>query len=238
MSLIQRMVEEAKQPGPILIVTNASEFPSESFEGIAQPLRELGLEPEWISLGEQPATEDSARIARARLVFMTGGDQNRLMAAWNSVPLRRALKEGYLQGMVIAGTSAGAAVMSEEMITGNQLRDTAYASTFPNLMADNLETAPGLGFVQCAVIDQHFVVRSRYNRLLTALCDFKLEGWGVDESTALLIRSGIATVVGSSQVIRMRNPGLCTTDSSGRFSMRNVALDVYLPGDTFHLPQP
>jgi cyanophycinase len=232
------MVDEAKRPGAVLIVTNASAFPEESFEGLAQPLREMGLEPEWLSLGEEPAAVEAVKIANARLIFLTGGDQNRLMAAWNSDALRNALKEAHRQGTMVGGTSAGAAVMSEVMITGNQLRDTAYAATFPNLLANNLETAPGLGLVQGAVVDQHFVVRSRYNRLLTALCDYKLEGWGIDESTALLIRGDIATVVGQSQVIRMRNPGLCKTDSSGRFSMRNVVLDVYLPGDTFHLPQP
>jgi len=71
----------------------------------------------------------------------------------------------------VGGTSAGAAVMSKRMITGNQLRDTAYASTFPVLLDSNLELKEGLGLLDSVFVDMHFVTRSRYNRLIEAIIE-------------------------------------------------------------------
>ena len=66
----------------------------------------------------------------------------------------------------------GAAVMSQMMITGNTLKDTAYSSTFRSIEADNIETRPGLGMLTKAIVDQHFVQRSRHNRLISAIIEY------------------------------------------------------------------
>jgi len=101
-----------------------------------------------------PALVDSVR--NAQLIYITGGDQNRFMAIVENTPLYDAIHQAYQQGACIAGTSAGAAMMSETMITGNQLKDANYKATFDRLEKENLETTKGLGLIKSVIIDQHF----------------------------------------------------------------------------------
>ena len=77
----------------------------------------------------------------------------------NYPEVKNILKESYEKGNMIAGTSAGAAIMSEVMITGNQLKYKDYENTFDNIESQNVETSSGMGFIKSAVIDQHFVVQ-------------------------------------------------------------------------------
>jgi len=108
-------------------------------------------------------------LQKAKLVFITGGDQERFMNAVLNTPVYNAIHNAYKNGATIAGTSAGAAVMSKYMITGRELTDTAYHSTFRKIEDKNIELKQGLGLLANAIVDQHFVARSRYNRLLSAL---------------------------------------------------------------------
>ncbi len=73
--------------------------------------------------------------------------------------------------------------MSQRMITGQQLLgDTSYAATFKKLWSGNIEFGEGLGLITSAILDQHFIVRSRYNRLLSAIAAYpRLYGIGIDE---------------------------------------------------------
>ena len=105
-------------------------------------------------------------LGKAKLVFITGGDQERFMNAVLNTPVYNAIHHAYKNGATIAGTSAGAAVMSKYMITGRELTDTAYHSTFRKIEDKNIELKEGLGLLANAIVDQHFVARSRYNRLL------------------------------------------------------------------------
>jgi cyanophycinase len=107
-------------------------------------------------------------LKHAKLIFITGGDQERFMKIVDNSPVFTAIHQAYQNGATIAGTSAGAAVMSKFMITGNAYSDTVYRSTFRSLISNNIEIKTGLGLISNAIIDQHFVVRSRYNRLLSA----------------------------------------------------------------------
>ncbi|HKO81002.1 MAG TPA: cyanophycinase, partial [Chitinophagaceae bacterium] len=127
-------------------------------------------------------------LEKAKLIFITGGDQDRFMKAIINTPVYKAIHKAYTNGATIGGTSAGAAVMSEHMITGNELTDTVYRSTFRKVKDQNIEIRPGLGLLTAAVIDQHFIVRSRYNRLLSALAKYPLLACiGIDEATAIII---------------------------------------------------
>src|SRR5690606_18086656 len=96
-------------------------------------------------------------IKNANLVYISGGDQNRFMNIVAGTDIEKAIHESYKKGHVIAGTSAGAAVMSKLMITGTELKHPEYASTFRNIEADNIEIKTGLGMLTTVVIDQHFV---------------------------------------------------------------------------------
>jgi cyanophycinase len=122
-------------------------------------------------------------LEKAKLIFITGGQQTRFMNIVLNTPVYDAIHKAYRNGAMIAGTSAGAAVMSEQMITGSQLLPEAKGKEgFTMIKAGNVEFSKGLGLITTAIIDQHFIVRSRYNRLLTSLQTFpKLVCVGIDE---------------------------------------------------------
>ena len=174
-------------------------------------------------------------LRHAKLIFIAGGDQSRFMQSVLNTPVYTEIHNAYENGATIAGTSAGAAVMSKFMITGKELvGDTSYNASFTKLRANNLDLRPGLGLVDSAIVDQHFIVRSRYNRLLSALARFPaFPCIGIDEATAIIIRGDKATVAGDSQVIVFRNPkGLRVTDK-GLIKFSDLQMSVYTAGDSF-----
>lgn len=176
-------------------------------------------------------------LKKAKLIFITGGDQDRFMKVVLNTPVYNAIHEAYKNGATIAGTSAGAAVMSKYMITGNQLTDTVYRATFRKLVADNIEFKTGLGLISNAIIDQHFVVRSRYNRLLSAIATYpSLACIGIDEETAIIVQGNKISVAGTGQVIVMKHPvGLMIT-AAKLIKLKDVQFSIYTEGDAFSLP--
>jgi cyanophycinase len=171
------------------------------------------------------------------LIYITGGDQNRFMEVVAGTAVEEAIKSCFRNGGMIAGTSAGAAVMSEKMITGNELKQTDYRDTFRTIEADNIELGTGLGLITTAIIDQHFVWRSRHNRLITAVIEHpELKGIGIDEATAILVIGNMAEVVGESQVLVYENTDRSTTvNENQKLGAQHLMLRVLLPGDTFKL---
>jgi cyanophycinase len=175
-------------------------------------------------------------LQKAKLVFITGGDQERFMNAVLNTPVYNAIHNAYKNGATIAGTSAGAAVMSKYMITGRELTDTVYNSTFRKIEDKNIELKQGLGLMPNAIIDQHFVARSRYNRLLSALAAYpSLACIGIDESTAIIVRQTKIKVSGQSQVIVMQKPkGLAITPDR-LIKFKDMQFSIYTNGDEFEL---
>ena len=173
----------------------------------------------------------------AKLIFIAGGDQSRFMKAVLNTPIYNAIHQAYQNGAMIAGTSAGAAVMSKYMITGNELRgDTAYNSTFRKVWDKNIEFTEGLGLMSNAIIDQHFIARSRYNRLLSAIAQFpNLPCIGIDEATAIIVQGNKITVAGESQVVVLSNPKNLKTTPEGLVKFENVRFSMYTAGDSFKL---
>lgn len=175
-------------------------------------------------------------LRKAKLIYITGGDQSRFMDVVNGTIIADAIRTAYEQGAVIAGTSAGAAVMAEIMFTGNALKHPEYQSTFETVESGNLETRPGLGLLKTALIDQHFLIRSRHNRLITGVLEHpELLGIGIDESTAVVVHGTNAEVIGSSQVITYRNRGGVTQRADGKLGATDVMMRIYLAGDKFDL---
>ena len=153
-----------------------------------------------------------------------------------NTPIYTAIHNAYRQGATIAGTSAGAAVMSKYMITGNQLiGDTTYQSTFDQLRKDNIEFSQGLGLLDSIIIDQHFIVRSRYNRLLSALYAFPaFTCIGIDESTAIVFHQYKITIAGIGQVIVFSNMENKTA-VNGLIKFSDIHLRVFTAGDSFKI---
>lgn len=237
--LVDRMIKEAglKSGETVAIFPHASEEQDSSFYYAKQQFEKRNLKALDCAFKKDeklsPSKLDSLKTAK--LIYIGGGDQVRFMEIINSNPeVKNLLISAYQNGKMIAGTSAGAAVMSEVMITGNQLKYKDYENTFDNIEIKNVETKQGLGFIKTAVIDQHFVVRSRYNRLLSLIIENPTyKGIGIDEGTAILVKNGSAEVVGRAQVIVFKNPKQSKKLNGDKLGAQGITLDIYLNGEKF-----
>ncbi|HMX04029.1 MAG TPA: cyanophycinase [Chitinophagales bacterium] len=179
-----------------------------------------------------PAKLDSLRMSK--VIFISGGDQNKMMQLIKGTDIKKAIKEAYMNGATISGTSAGASIQSEKMITGDGLIDTVYDVTFDVLWNGNIELVEGLGLLDSVIIDQHFVVRSRHNRLLSAVIENPgYQGVGIDEGTAILVSGDTATVYGASQVLTFTNPASIASPKDSLLNGRDIRVSIYLPGEKF-----
>ena len=225
----------------IVALPMASEMPDSSVIWTREDFQDTGA-PEVIGFnftGKEnmtPARLDSVR--HAKLIFIGGGDQLRFMQVVQNTPLYAAIHEAYNNGAIIAGTSAGAAVMTAKMLTGNQKRHLVYTGAFTTIEEGNIELAEGLGLLRGAIIDQHFIKRQRLNRLLSVAIENPSELCiGIDESTAILVEGGQARVLGESQVIVIRNTRKTHAAKNGLLGVQGLSLDIYLPGESFSLVQ-
>lgn len=240
-SMISRMVKEAefRRGDYAIVLPMASGAPLLAINEMKSSLSNAGINDCYGINFNQASVNDPARIdsvKNARLIFLSGGDQNRFMNIVENTPVEAAIKTALSNGALIAGTSAGAAMMSKIMLTGNQLKDTVYTPTFKEIITDNVEIATGLGLLVNAIVDQHFLIRSRHNRLLTAICEYPGNvGIGIDESTALLVKGKIGTVVGESQVLVYRLNSKPKIGRNGKFSVANIRTEIYTEGESFKI---
>ncbi|HKJ18000.1 MAG TPA: cyanophycinase [Xanthomonadales bacterium] len=133
-------------------------------------------------------------LERSTGVFITGGNQMRLSTIYGGTPVATTLRQMNANGMPLAGTSAGAAIMAEHMIAGGR--------GGPSPRESGVALAPGLGLTNRVIIDQHFSQRGRMGRLLSALSFNPFVcGLGIDENTAAFIGpDGDAEIVGRGTV--------------------------------------
>ena len=242
MAMMEKMLETADL-GPddyVIVLTMSSANPDTSYHYIKNDLQVLCTNPILKmqltrTSARKPAVLDSIR--RAGLLYITGGVQSRFMDSISGTGVAEAIHAAYRSGAMVAGTSAGAAVMSREMITGNQIRaDTIYEGTVDRMVQGNIEISRGLGLLENAIIDQHFVVRSRYNRLFTVLHQYPAKTViGIDESTSIIVRGNRVEVVGEGQVVVVRRPGKIRTGTGRRIGFRSARLDICLEGDHFKI---
>jgi len=240
-AMVDRIIKEAglDQGGYGIILPMSSEDPDSAVYYANQQFIKKGIRTVYgviFRKGETFSAQKLDSVRNARLIYISGGDQVRFMGVVQGTDIEKAIHDAYNKGSLIGGTSAGAAVMSKIMITGNELKHPDYASTFRNIEPANIETQPGLGFIENAIIDQHFVKRSRYNRLISAIIEFpQAKGIGIDEATAILVSGNTAEVVGDSQVIVFENPKRSKTEKGGKLSAKGIVMNIYLAGETFSL---
>jgi cyanophycinase len=133
-----------------------------------------------------------AAVKAADVIWMPGGSQIRLMRALKERGLIDAIRGRFHQGAIVGGTSAGAAVMSQIMLMGAPRGGGVVRA---------VELA-GLGLWPDVIVDQHYLRRKRYPRLLTAVLHHPdLPGIGIDESTAVVVQGRRFEVIGSSKVM-------------------------------------
>ncbi len=223
----------------IVAVTLATAY---SEEGFANANKAFGrLTGETCIKFDSAAVHDPKKLdtlSKAKIIYFGGGSQSRFMELIEGTNVQQILRQAHYNGAVIGGSSAGAAVMSNKMVTGHGLRDTAYASTFRVLQKGNIEIVKGLGLLDSVIIDQHFVIRSRYSRMLSAIMEFPdYQCFGIDESTAVIVHNGKAKVVGESQVIVFSKPTNIHIGNDNAFAASSVVLSIYVAGESFDIKQ-
>lgn len=233
-------VAELQSKDFIAVLPMSSEEPDSSFIFFKNQMVKLTKNPiVMLNFNKETAQNKTLTdsLQKAKLIFISGGDQSRFMSVVQNTPIKTAIVKAYENGSTISGTSAGAAVMSEKMITGNQKLEKEYSGTFDNIRHNNLETTEGLGLLKTAVIDQHFLKRNRYNRLLSALVEFpSLTGIGIDESTAIIVRNNEVEITGESEVIVIRNPkGIQKHSKNNLISIEKLEMSIYTAGQKFKI---
>lgn len=196
--ILRRFIQEGGgRKSKIAILTVATEYPQQvgrEYEGL---FKSFGAEKTQIidvaDRGQANIEGCFQFLYEATGVFFTGGDQLRITGLLGGTLLGRELQRLYEEGIIIAGTSAGASVMSDTMIVGG-----GEGSPKKN----SLTMAPGLGLIRSVVVDQHFAQRGRIGRLITAISHNPyVLGVGIDEDTAILVEpDGCFSVVGSQTV--------------------------------------
>ncbi len=227
--IVRRAVDAAGGArGVVVIFPQASELPDTGREAVAM----------WTKAGIgkavvlDPADPTSAlrALAEATFIWFPGGDQNRLMKAFAHTAIPEAIRARYRDGALVGGTSAGAAVMSAVMITGE--------ADLQSITAAKTETADGLGLWPEVIVDQHFLKRQRSNRLVSAVLDHPtLVGVGIDEATAVFVTGSQFEVLGKSSVVVIdaRKAAVDTAAPGQASTGRGLTLSVLKAGMTFRL---
>ncbi|MBO3458822.1 cyanophycinase [Aetokthonos hydrillicola Thurmond2011] len=181
----------------VVIMTAATELPREVGENYIRVFERLGAEDARIVDTETRDDASSSTaleaIGKATGVFFTGGDQARITSVLKDTEIDTAIHKRYSEGIVIGGTSAGAAVMPDVMIVEGD------SETNPRM--EIVDMAPGMAFLPGVVIDQHFSQRGRLGRLIAALAQQPaVLGFGIDENTAMIVTDDQIEVVGQGSI--------------------------------------
>jgi cyanophycinase len=136
------------------------------------------------------------RIEKADALFFTGGDQLNVTSLLGGSPLHNLIHEKVKDGFIIAGTSAGATMMSNSMIVTGSSDDSPKVG--------GVEIAPGMDLLSETIIDTHFSQRGRHGRLLAAIAHYPQDlGIGIDERTAIIVKNNEFRIIGEGVVTIM-----------------------------------
>jgi cyanophycinase len=234
---ILREVAARAGSGRLVIATLASEMAAQQWATYRRVFTELGVK-HIRQLDIKRRDEAAAKVQAldgATAVFFTGGDQIKLTAKIAGTEIAKRVAAIYAAGGTVAGTSAGAAALSQTMLVGGRVVDT-------HKVASAFFTATGLGLLRDVIIDQHFAQRSRIGRLLGVVGENPgLLGIGIDEDTGVLFDADRGfEVIGSGAVYVVDGSGITYSNVSERALERTMALfDVRLhvlkSGNSFDL---
>lgn len=239
--IMKKIIELGGSKTKVLIIPNASSEPLITGERLKKEFQALGCKDVFVFNGDRDKANDEDYIKQFKdcnVVFFSGGDQNLLTKDLLNTSLIDLIKKIYENGGVISGTSAGAAVMSKIMITGDEYKNKDSSNPFNTIEANNVVTSEGFGFIESAIIDQHFIKRKRINRLISVVLENRDKlGIGIDESTAIVLNPDQTfNVVGESQVIVFdpTNSKL-SKDNNDKLGGSNILTHILLNGQKFDL---
>ena len=239
-SILSRVVRESGgKEAKIVIVPTASSIPDEVSKNYIEAFGKLGCEDIHImDIRKRDHSEDPENLRmmeRAHCIMFSGGNQSKITRNIGDTALHKILLERYNSDkLVIAGTSAGAMCMSQEMIAGGSSREAFVKGA--------VKMDRGLGFIPKLTIDSHFIRRGRFGRLAEAVAKYpKMIGIGLAEDTALVIKEGkIFEVIGSGMVIlfdprKLKHNNQEILEEGTPMSLTNLKTHVLANGDRFNL---
>lgn len=239
--ILNQIVELAGRSGDprIEVITTASSIPDEVGKAYQQAFRKLGcveIGHLKISNREQADSKKTLeRLQNCNCILFSGGDQLRLSSIIGGTECLDLLRDRYMnEPFVIAGTSAGAAAMSNTMICGGD-ETRAY-------LKGQVELSIGLGFLQEVIIDTHFDARGRFGRLVQAIAAQPgAVGIGLDEDTGVIIEKGSRMrAIGSSSVIvvdgcSIHHNNIADIRNGMPLSVANLTVHVMTNSDVFDI---
>ena len=237
--ILSNLVKLTQKKEPrFVVVTTATEKPQEAGEQYIKVFHSLGVEN--VSVLKIEGRDDAWRdepakeIEKADCIFFTGGDQLRITSILGGTPIYENLHKSLGKGKIIAGTSAGASMMSEIMVVEGEDKEAPSRCT--------IKMAPGMGLLQGAIIDQHFNQRGRIGRLLSAIAQNpQCLGIGIDENTAIIVNHKNEFVVlgdGVATIIDGRHIDFCNTSEqypNEPLAITNVRIHVLPAGYGYNL---
>ncbi|HEY8141538.1 MAG TPA: cyanophycinase [Kofleriaceae bacterium] len=245
-AIYDRIIELGGGPGKarIGILTTGSGTPEEGARLYVDAFAARGGKAEWLPLTSKSrkGAEDPALVAQAaqcNVFFLGGGDQRRYTRALlrrdgSDTALLEAIRRAYESGGVVAGTSAGAAVLvSAPMVTGGESYD---ALARPRRVTDRLRG--GLRFFRFGLIDTHFGERGRQGRIIRLAARRRAQlAFGVDEDTALVVTGALGPrpameVVGKGGV-SVFDTTRARVSWRGRWRIENLRSHYLVAGDSF-----
>lgn len=243
-ALVQEFVRLAGGAGhaKIIVFAMASEDGKASGDEKADDLRKLGADARnvWVTRGEANTDSVAHLLDGATGIWFGGGDQVQLTRALKGTKTEAAIHARYRAGAVVGGTSAGAAVMSASMITGDErhpggVRPVKDSASYMTIARDNMIMTEGFGLLGNVVVDQHFVRRKRSNRLVSVVLELPIHlGVGIDESTALIVSpDGRWRVMGESVAVIYDARHASITPAGRTLGATGVVMHVLPQGGTF-----
>jgi cyanophycinase len=234
---ILREVARRVRKGKLVLATVASRQPEGYFDEYQKAFDDLQV-GELVELyledrGEAWDRDKLQVLDDAGGVFFSGGDQLRITSQIGDTGIEAKVRALFNRGGVIAGTSAGASVMSETMLVRGTSRETHRIG--------DLSMAPGLGLIKDVIVDQHFAERGRFGRLIGAVAhNPRVLGMGIDENTAAVVEGDDLQVIGAGAIYIVdgsrstySNVGDGATEVT--LSMHNITVHVLAVGDRFDL---
>lgn len=240
--ILKRIITETGKDNPrIEFITTASQIPDEVGKEYVRAFDTLGVQNTGVMniTSREMANSDeiAERLQACDAIMMTGGDQLRLTSILGGTRFSDIMAEKYQkQAFVIAGTSAGAAACSNNMIY--------QGSSSEALLKGEIKITGGLGLIDDVIIDTHFVQRGRIGRLFQAVVSNpKILGIGLGEDTGLLIKhNNEMEAIGSGLVIlvdgkMVKDTNITDVEMGAPVSINNMVVHVMSLHDTYNLKE-
>ncbi|HEX8396572.1 MAG TPA: cyanophycinase [Pyrinomonadaceae bacterium] len=223
----------------IVVMTVATDSPEEVGAEYIEVFEKIGVKTvqavDVSSRADAIAEENIKAVRESSGLFFTGGDQLHITSLIGGTELQKAIHEIYEKGVIIGGTSAGAAMMSNSMILQGDGEEA------PKLGA--VEMGPGMDLIVGCMIDTHFSQRGRHGRLLTAVAHYPQDmGIGLDENTAMIVDKGEMRVMGTGAVTIIDAGGMTYANTpyvekGQNLALADVRVHVVCEGEKFNLSE-